>query len=140
MPDPIVKDLRPDEAARLLQDDPNTLLIDVRSRMEYDYVGHPVGAIHVAWMEPPEWRVLPDFVDRVHRVLETRAAARAEDTPILTLCRSGARSRAAAQTLAQEGFTRVFNVAEGFEGDRDADGHRSSVSGWRFRDLPWEQS
>jgi rhodanese-related sulfurtransferase len=58
----------------------------------------------------------------------------------MAICRSGTRSRLAAEELARHGFSRVFNIAEGFEGPLDADKHRNAVGGWRYRGLPWEQS
>ena len=132
-----VKDIRALEAAGILRQDPNAVLIDVRTTMEFEYVGHPVGALHIPWMEAPEWRVVPEFAERVRAVLGERG--RAEDTTVLTLCRSGKRSRAAAECLAGAGFTHVYNVSDGFEGDRDGQKHRSSINGWRHHGLPWEQ-
>ena len=59
--------------------------------------------------------------------------------PVVLICRSGKRSHAAAELLLREGFVEVYNVAEGFEGELDEDHRRSSVGGWRFNGLPWEQ-
>ncbi len=132
-----VKDIRASEAAGVLRADRNAVLIDVRTTIEFEYVGHPVGALHIPWMEAPEWRVLPEFAERVRAALGERGQA--GDTTVLTLCRSGKRSRAAAECLAGAGFTHVYNVSDGFEGDRDAQKHRSSVNGWRHQGLPWEQ-
>jgi rhodanese-related sulfurtransferase len=56
------------------------------------------------------------------------------------LCRSGARSALAAEMLIKEGYTNVYNILDGFEGDKDESGHRNTINGWRFHDLPWEQS
>jgi rhodanese-related sulfurtransferase len=67
-------------------------------------------------------------------------AAADKDTPLLFLCRSGGRSHAAAAALAAAGFTRCYNVLEGFEGDKDASGQRNRVGGWRAAGLPWQQS
>jgi rhodanese-related sulfurtransferase len=137
---PVIPELRPDEAAKLLHEHPAAVLLDVRSTMEYQYVGHPLGALHIPWSEPPDWRVDTQFVNKVRQQLETQPCpVPVEQAVILTLCRSGARSRAAATVLAEQGFTHVYNIAEGFEGDRDANNHRSSINGWRFRGLPWEQ-
>ena len=140
MPYPEVKDIRPDQAMELLRQDPNAALIDVRTAMEYEYVGHPIGALHIPWMEAPEWKVDLGFADKVRQVLCERNGEAAEQTLVLTICRSGVRSRAAAEELVRHGFLRVFNVAEGFEGEKDAHKHRNTISGWRYRGLPWEQS
>ena len=135
----MIKEILPHEAMAILEQDPNAILLDVRTTMEYEYVGHPVGALHIPWMEFPEWRVDPNFVEKVRKALTARGKDPVESTPILALCRSGKRSEAAAFALAAAGFTHAYNIAEGFEGDRDAQRHRSTVNGWRFRGLPWEQ-
>ena len=129
----------PPEAWHVLGQDPNAILIDVRSKVEFDYVGHPIGAVHVAWKEYPDWKENAAFVDQVQAAL----AANGGDTPsrpLLMLCRSGVRSLAAAQALATAGYTATYNVSEGFEGDKDDDRHRGNINGWRFHRLPWEQT
>ncbi|MGE0387070.1 MAG: rhodanese-like domain-containing protein [Gammaproteobacteria bacterium] len=140
MNEPAIADIDPAAAHALLRGRPDAVLLDVRSRVEFDYVGHPVGAIHVAWKEFPTWAVSPDFVAQVRRAVSQARGGAAEQVPILALCRSGARSRAAAEELARHGFRELYNVAEGFEGDKDAAGHRNTVNGWRARGLPWEQT
>ena len=136
----MIKEILPPEAMAILEQDPNAVLLDVRTTMEYDYVGHPVKALHIPWMEFPEWKVDPEFTDKVRRALQEQNKNPIETTPILALCRSGKRSLAAAEELVKHGFTCVYNIAEGFEGERDAEKHRSSINGWRFRGLSWEQS
>jgi len=138
MPEIEIKDIRPDEAFELQREDPNAVIVDVRTTMEHQYVGHPAGALHVPWMEAPEWRVLPDFAERIRQALRHHAPV--EDVTVMTICRSGKRSRAAAEALAKHGFKRLYNVAEGFEGDLDAHKRRGRINGWRQRGLPWEQS
>lgn len=136
----MLKEIRPPEAWAIIQTEPTATLIDVRSRMEFDYVGHAPIAQHVPWAEPPDWKVIPGFVDRVRSQLAKKYSGRVEELPILTICRSGARSRAAGQALLAAGFVNVYNIQEGFEGDRDSNKHRGVVNGWRFHGLPWEQS
>ncbi len=135
-----VKNVTALEAWEILQRGSGAVLVDVRTRMEYDYVGHPKGALHIPWQEWPEWRTNPQFVTEARNALAHGATRIPETTPVLTLCRSGKRSLAAAQALAAAGFTEVYNITEGFEGERDAEGHRNTVGGWRFRGLPWEQT
>ncbi len=132
-----VRELNPAEAAVLLDRDPRAALIDVRSRVEFDFVGHPVGALHVPWKEFPDWAENPEFVLHVEAALQGRAR---KDTPLLCICRSGTRSMAAAKALAAAGYRAVYNVAEGFEGDIDENLHRGTINGWRLRGLPWEQT
>lgn len=136
------KELTPPQAWQVLQGDPAAVLLDVRSKMEYEYVGHPMGAKHVSLMEPPDWQVEQQFVARVNAALAAESAQHGEPSqrPVLALCRSGKRSALAAELLLAAGFRTVSNIAEGFEGDRDEKGQRSHINGWRFHNLPWEQS
>lgn len=129
----------PIEANTALNSQPRAVLIDVRTRMEFDYVGHPLGAVHVAWKEFPDWQVNPRFVEEVRTALQARGITEPESAPLYLLCRSGARSLAAAEELQRHGFRSLHNVEEGFEGDRDHQNHRGTVNGWRCRGLPWEQ-
>jgi rhodanese-related sulfurtransferase len=137
----MVTELHPKQAWEILRQRPDAVLLDVRSRVEFDYVGHPVGSVHVPWQEFPDWRADPEFVAKVAHSLKTlRPDSAPEEVPLLALCRSGKRSAAAAQALAQSGYRHVYNIMEGFEGDRDADRHRGTINGWRFHGLPWEQT
>ncbi|MBI1731350.1 MAG: rhodanese-like domain-containing protein [Gammaproteobacteria bacterium] len=131
----------PKQAWEILRRQPEAVLLDVRSRVEFDYVGHPVGAVHVPWQEFPDWREDPEFVAKVrNRLGAARPGFEPEELPVLAMCRSGRRSGAAGQALERAGFRRVFNIVEGFEGDRDVHRHRGTVNGWRFHGLPWEQT
>ncbi|NBC10712.1 MAG: rhodanese-like domain-containing protein [Planctomycetes bacterium] len=135
------KGLSPEQAHRLIQDDPRALLVDIRSTMEYLFVGHPSGAVHVPWIDEPDWTVNPDFLTEIRKVLLGGAVCTPEDScpPVVLICRSGKRSLEAGKVLIEAGLSNVFHVDEGFEGDLDEHHHRSSVGGWRFRGLPWEQ-
>jgi len=62
-----------------------------------------------------------------------------KDAEIYCLCRSGVRSISAAQALTASGFTKAFNVLDGFEGDHNQEGKRGTVAGWKFDQLPWAQ-
>ena len=90
------------------------------------------GALHVAWASGTALTRNPRFV----RELEAKVG---KQDPVLLLCRSGKRSAAAAEAATKAGFTNVFNVLEGFEGDLDDAQHRGHVGGWRLRGLPWVQ-
>jgi len=134
--------LTPQEAWDLLQENPRAVLIDVRSNMEYLFVGHPVGAVHVPWIDEPDWTVNPHFVTEVRKVLLGGICTpqkRGDCAPVILICRSGKRSLEAGRLLLKEGFRQVYHVKEGFEGDLDEHHHRSSLGGWRFHGLPWEQ-
>lgn len=136
-----VKTLLPQEAWQLIQDEPRGILVDVRSDMEYLFVGHPVGAIHIPWIDYPDWNLNPNFVTEIRKLVLGGICHEAVESsaPILLICRSGKRSLEAGNLLIQEGFCGVYNVAEGFEGELDEHHHRGMSGGWRFHGLPWEQ-
>lgn len=124
----------PAEAFELLQLDPRTRLVDVRTRAELDWVGRPVIGdgqyAHVEWTRYPGAVPNQEFLQQLSQVASA-------DTPVLFLCRSAARSKLAAIAATQAGFTKAYDLLEGFEGDKDGQGHRKTVSGWCFRGLPW---
>lgn len=127
--------LAPRAAAQFLRDDPAALLIDCRSEMEFRFVGHPRGALHVAWNDGPGWEINPRFVAEVARL-----AGHAHDRPLLLICRDGSRAVDAGAALEAAGFSRVCTVLNGFEGDVGPDLQRGGVNGWRCDGLPWETS
>ncbi len=134
--------LNPQQAYQLLQDDPRAILVDIRSSMEFLFVGHPKGAVHVAWIDEPDWTVNPHFVTDIRKLVLGGAACSSEDegcAPVVLICRSGKRSHEAGKLLLQEDFNRVFHVDEGFEGELNENHQRSTLNGWRFHGLPWEQ-
>ena len=122
----------PPQLAWELFSEGEAVLVDVRTAEERKFVGHVPGSQHVAWATGTSLNRNPRFV----RELEAKVG---KQVNILLLCRSGKRSALAAQAAAQAGFTRVFNVLEGFEGELDAQQHRGGDDGWRFRGLPWVQ-
>ncbi|PKO84678.1 MAG: sulfurtransferase [Betaproteobacteria bacterium HGW-Betaproteobacteria-11] len=127
--------LEPQPAYEFLQQHPAALFIDCRSTMEYFFVGHPAGAVHVAWNDGDDWEINPHFVAEVKRL-----AGEASERPLVIICRSGNRSVDAGLALEAAGFARVINVLRGFEGELDERHHRNSKNGWRHDGLPWEQS
>ena len=138
----MIKELLPKQAYEMLRQQKDAVLIDVRSSMEYEFVGHPLDACHVPIKEWPDWETAQDFVKSVRSALQQQSAGKEVplETPLLFLCRSGKRSELGAEMLNNSGFTNVYNVLEGFEGDKDGNGHRNTINGWRFHGLPWEQS
>ena len=123
----------PAEAHALLGALPNARLIDVRTRAEWDFVGHVPDSILIEWTRYPAGARNPAFLGELQAVTED------PDAPLLFLCRSGQRSDGAARVAAAAGYRRAFNVLEGFEGGRDNEGHRGSLGGWRKAGLPWIQ-
>jgi len=107
-------------------------LVDVRSAEERKFVGQVPGSLAVPWATGTALTRNPRFV----RELEAKVR---KDEVLLLLCRSGKRSALAAEAAAKAGFSNVFNVLEGFEGEIDGAQHRGTADGWRFRGLPWVQ-
>ena len=133
-------DVLPKTAWRILEEIPEALLIDVRTTAEWAYVGGPdvraIGKtpVTIEWQIFPSMQVDADFATK----LKERIGP-VQDAPLLMLCRSGARSAAAARAMTAAGYRRCFNVANGFEGVLDDAGHRGGTSGWKADGLPWSQ-
>jgi rhodanese-related sulfurtransferase len=124
--------LEPREAFQFLKQNADAVFIDCRSEIEHFFVGHPLGAIHVAWNDGPNWAINPDFVAHVKKVA-------AVNRPVVLICRSGNRSLDAGRALEAAGFSKVYNVLHGFEGELGENHHRNEKTGWRYEGLPWEQ-
>jgi rhodanese-related sulfurtransferase len=133
-------DVSPKEAFAVLKDNPKAVLIDVRTRAEWTYVGVPdlseIGkdALLVEWQGFPTGEQNAGFVEQV------MGSGLEADQPIYLLCRSGQRSRAAAIALTAQGFEHCYNVAGGFEGNPNGGGHRGTDGGWKVDALPWGQN
>lgn len=136
-----VQTLTPVEAWEMLEANQRVVMIDVRSSMEFLFVGHPRGSVHVPWIDAPSWTVNADFITEVRKVMlgGIGIGEHGDDAPVVLICRSGKRSLEAGKLLIKNGFTTVYNIEEGFEGELDGEHHRSTVGGWRFHGLPWEQ-
>jgi len=130
----MIENLNPKQAWDLLQQNNKAVMVDVRTKIEHAFVGHPVDALHVAWKEAPDWQVNPNFVAEVEKLVPDK------NVPVLLLCRSGQRSLDAAKALEEAGFQRPINIVDGFEGPLDQHNHRGNIGGWRFDKLPWAQS
>lgn len=132
-----IPELTLDEAWTMMADMPAAVMIDVRTAAEWSYVGQPDLASTGKQLRCVEWTRFPDGSPNPHFIEEATAGL---DTSqhIVLICRSGARSRAAARALHGAGYTRTHNVTAGFEGDLDGDGHRTG--GWKGAGLPWRQN
>jgi rhodanese-related sulfurtransferase len=125
--------LPPQDAFELWKSARGATLVDVRTRPEWNYVGRIPDAVEIEWSVYPSGRN-PAFEE------ELKAAVPDKQAPVLFICRSGARSAAAAALAQNLGYEHAINVVEGFEGDLDGQGHRNTVGGWRKAGLPWKQS
>ncbi|MBI5164192.1 MAG: rhodanese-like domain-containing protein [Magnetospirillum sp.] len=132
-------EITPAEAWRILTEVPAARLIDVRTQAEWVYVGVPDLAplgkevALVSWQLFPAMTVNAGFAAQLSGVAGDRAA------PLLFLCRSGVRSKAAAELMTSLGYGRCYNVTDGFEGPHDDTRHRGGKAGWKASGLPWVQ-
>jgi rhodanese-related sulfurtransferase len=124
--------LTPREAHDLWQSAPGAKLVDVRTRAEWDYVGRIAGAMEIELLTYPGNQPNPAFVEELEQQVD-------KEVIVMFICRSGARSHNAAVLATRVGYGACYNVLEGFEGDKDSQGHRNTVSGWRAGGLPWTQ-
>jgi len=141
---PAAENVSVEAAWRRLSEESDVILIDVRTRAEWAFVGLPdltsLGKepVLVEWQMFPDSRPNPAFVSELTDRLAALGATK--DTELLFICRSGIRSQAAAQAMLRAGYSRCFNVAEGFEGPLDDTRHRGVRGGWKAKALPWGQS
>jgi rhodanese-related sulfurtransferase len=124
----------PQEAFALVQADPKVKVIDVRTNAERDWIGRP--ALPAAQHGAVQWSLYPGGAPNPDFAAQLQSAADPDDV-VLFLCRSGVRSRHAARVATELGYKNAFDILEGFEGDRDAEGHRKTVGGWCKAGLPW---
>lgn len=130
------------EAWDLLTSDPDVVLVDVRTNVEWQLIGKPdLSSLHkepvyVQWVTMEGMN--PNFVEDLKMSLARAGAT--SDTQILFLCQSGGRSKMSAMQCTEQGYSRCYNVADGFEGALDENKHRNSLDGWKFTGLPWTQS
>jgi rhodanese-related sulfurtransferase len=137
---PYAGDLDPAASYQLLSDEPDAVLVDVRTTAEWNYVGLPDLSELGKQVLRIEWITFPTGSPNLSFLSDLEAAGVGPDVPLLFLCRSGVRSVAAAQAATAAGYGRAYNVAEGFEGNPDGDGHRGTASGWKVAGLPWRQA
>ncbi len=133
-------DVAPETAWKILSERTDAALIDVRTRPEWNFVGLPDLAtlgkqpVLLEWQEFPSMQQNPDFVATLAGGVVDKG------TPLLFICRSGARSAAAAKAMTAAGYSTCLNVADGFEGPLDAQARRGSARGWKAAGLPWRQT
>ncbi len=132
-------DLLPDEAWTLLLEDPAAMLVDVRTQPEWAFVGLP--DLTRARKQPVlvSWQIFPAMDRNPNFEAELATRGVGPEATVIFLCRSGQRSAAAARAMTEKGFSRCYNLLEGFEGPLDEERHRGTRGGWKARGLPWVQ-
>lgn len=128
---PYAGSLTPKEAHEVWNLAPGSKLVDVRTRAEWDWVGRIPGAEEIEWMSYPTNQPNTHFLAQLKHQVDPEAL-------VMFICRSGARSHNAACLASEAGYAECYNVLEGFEGDKDAEGHRGMTGGWRHAGLPWQ--
>ena len=134
-------DLNVQETWRMLKEVSDSRLLDLRTKAEWSFVGAPdlssldKTPLFLEWRSFPSMERNPDFSSEAEAAL----TGLPKTAPLLCLCRSGQRSLEAARALTKMGYSRAYNVAEGFEGPADSDGHRGQIQGWKAAGLPWRQ-
>jgi rhodanese-related sulfurtransferase len=135
----MVENVAPAQTWEALQADEDAQLVDVRTDVEWTFVGLPdLGSAGKDTLLIP-WQVYPTMQLNGSFEENLRAAGLTAEHKIYFICRSGARSMAAAEAARSAGFPHVFNVADGFEGPPDVEGHRGTTAGWKANGLPWRQ-
>jgi rhodanese-related sulfurtransferase len=135
----MVENVAPAQTWEALQADEDAQLVDVRTDVEWTFVGLPdlkaagKQTLLIPWQVYPTMQLNGSFEENL------RAAGLTAEHKIYFICRSGARSMAAAEAARSAGFPHVFNVADGFEGPPDVEGHRGTTAGWKADGLPWRQ-
>ncbi len=132
-------DITPERAWQILASEGNAVLVDVRTKAEWSFVG--VCDLGSLGKQPAfiEWQVFPSMErnELFGEAIESLDVPK--EAPLLFLCRSGARSRSAAITTTECGYQACYNVAGGFEGDPNPERHRGRINGWKAAGLPWVQ-
>jgi rhodanese-related sulfurtransferase len=141
----VVSEVSPSEAFAILKSSADAVLVDVRTRAEWVFVGMadlsetPNAPLFLEWQAFPEMQVNTNFAADLFTGLHGKTPS-----GFYFLCRSGVRSLAAAHAVAAECDVRgmsadCVNIIGGFEGDPDMSGHRGRVNGWKAEDLAWHQ-
>jgi len=133
-------DVAPTTAWKILRENKDAVLIDCRTRAEWNYVGLP--DLETLAKKPAliEWQVFPSMQPNPEFVAALSGALTNKEAPLLFICRSGARSAAAAKAMSAAGYSTCLNVADGFEGPLDAQAKRGAAGGWKAAGLPWRQT
>ena len=126
-------EVTPAEAWTLKQQAPGTVIVDVRTHAEWNWVGRVPDAVEIEWMHWPERDRNLNFLKQLEAQVDKEAL-------VLFLCRSAQRSHHAAMLAGEHGYSQCYNILEGFEGDKDANQQRGTIGGWRKAGLPWTQS
>jgi rhodanese-related sulfurtransferase len=132
-------EISPSDAWERLASAPSAKIIDVRTQAEWSFVGVPDLSPLGKQVLLVSWQVFPTMARNDAFAAQVEAHGVKKDDTLLLLCRSGVRSRAAAELLTQLGYGAAWNITDGFEGPHDSAKHRGLTAGWKASGLPWAQ-
>lgn len=133
------------ETFEALKNNQNSVLVDVRTFEEFNFVGFVDPSIFnnrmilLPWQLYPEMQENPDFAENLEKSLQNLSKDFDKNVKLFFLCRTGARSNAAAAFCLNIGYKNCYNVISGFEGDLNQGNHRGKTNGWKASNLPWRQ-
>ena len=136
----MAENVTPAQAWQALQENPKAQMVDVRTDAEWAYTGFPDLSPLGKQLAAISWQVFPKMQVNANFADDLKAAGFTPEDSIYFLCRSGVRSLYAANAAIAAGFPMAYNIADGFEGPPDGEGHRGTVAGWKVEGLPWRQS
>ncbi len=140
-----VNQIYPNDAYQILQNNQNSILIDVRTNFEWetvgivDYLSFCNPALFISWQNYPDMQIDPDFLVKLESSLNEKLSSiknYKNSADLIFLCRTGIRSNAAAELCLKNGYSNLFNIINGFEGDSNQQGQRSLINGWKAQNLP----
>ena len=133
------------DAWKILQENPNSILVDVRTKEEIEFVGFVdstkinAKTINLPWKTYPQMAVDEAFTDKLSALISEVFSSNPEEINLLFICRSGNRSFEAAMFMSDLGY-QCHNITNGFEGSHNELGQRGKTNGWKAQNLPWRQN
>jgi rhodanese-related sulfurtransferase len=141
----MVLQIEPLDTLKLMEEEPQSILVDVRTIEEIEFVGFAdlsaskTNTIFLPWRQYPKMQIDEEFTDKLSAMIAEIFPSNPSETNLLFLCRSGSRSFEAAMFTSDLGYN-CYNIIDGFEGPCDQDGHRGKIKGWKSKNLPWKQN
>ncbi|MFT6219579.1 MAG: rhodanese-related sulfurtransferase [Myxococcota bacterium] len=134
------------DAWKFLQENPQSILIDVRTEQEIEFVGFAdlsqinAKTISLPWRHYTNMEIDEGFTDKLSALIAEVFPSNPQQTNLLFLCRSGSRSFEAAMFVSDLNYPNCYNVVDGFEGPCNQDGRRGQIKGWKSKNLSWKQN
>ena len=142
----MIEQINPNNAWKDLRENPNSILVDVRTTIEHKFVGVVNDSKLENKMILLEWLIFPlmeennEFQNQIEESLNSIFKENIKETKLYFLCKTGVRSNMAAQFMSNLGYKNCYNIINGFEGDYNEKQQRGFVNGWKANNLPWIQN